>query len=88
MLCLEDTSFWKEDAKEVAVIETVANSELTYIDNVLIKSGYADKAAATAEVTDMSFRKEILKIHIHTPTDCPAQSVFFCVKTRNPRKKA
>ncbi len=35
----------------------------------------------------MSFRKEILKIHIPTPTDCPAQSVFFCVKTRNPRKK-
>lgn len=53
MLCLEDASFWKEDAKEVAVIETVANSELTYIDNVLIKSGYADKAAATADVTDM-----------------------------------
>lgn len=36
----------------------------------------------------MSFRKEILKIHIPTPTDCPAQSVVFCVKKHGIREKS
>lgn len=36
----------------------------------------------------MSFRKEILKIHIPTPTDCPAQSVFFLRENAESAKKS
>ena len=53
LLCVSDVDFYDSDAADISVIETVANSEQIYIDNVFIKPGYATKAEATTDATQM-----------------------------------